>query len=152
MSSYSSKLSALLLLFALSVKGQNEITVAISGTVYISTSRSQGIANGQTFHEAESPFKNQILYLNTDSSSMQIRTDDQGCFNAKVRTGTYNVYQEEYIKGQKRGLLNFGSEVINVMKEGDTFSIHLKNNVNGRSAIREKGVPTKPAVIKTKKN
>lgn len=138
-----------------SLMGQRAEGVSVSGTVYISSSRSQGILNGKTFYEGEGRFRNQPIYFSNDTVQVQSVTDSAGVFHTVLKPGAYNVYQEGYVKGHSRGLITFGSGFIRITGNDEAFGIHLHNTANGRQAISNKGVPgngsrnTTP--VKTKK-
>lgn len=121
-------------------------TVKISGTVYISSSRSQGIANGQTFSEPQQLFKHQNIYFNNDTIQVSAKTDSLGIYTIEIKPGTYNVYQEQGLKNSKNGTLIYGSYGLKITIDGNGYDIYFKNIVNGRSAMMNKGMgsPAKP--------
>lgn len=126
---------------------QTKKEVQISGTVYISSSRSQGIANGETYNEPQQLFKYQNIYFNNDTIQVSTKTDSLGMYSIELKPGTYNVYQEQGLKNTKSGTLTYGSCGLKVTIAGNGYDIHFRNIVNGRSAMMNKGMgmPAKKA-------
>ncbi len=108
--------------------------VNVSGTVYMNSTRSQGIANGKVFHDPQYKFKHQTIYFLIDSTYTNATTDSIGKYEIKLKPGTYTVYQSEGVKSSKQGLKTYGTYVIDVNKDGVPYDIYFQNTQNGRTA------------------
>lgn len=112
---------------------QKKGEVTIKGTVYINSSRSQGIANGQTFTDPQKTFVNQPIYFKKDPITVKTMTDAQGNYTAFLKPGSYEVFQEAGLKSTTPGLAQIGTFWVTVGDDGGTYDIYFKNHVNGRS-------------------
>lgn len=112
----------------------NKVLIKVSGTVYMNSMRSQGIANGQVFRDPQYKFKHQTIYFLIDSTYSNATTDSAGAYEIKLKPGTYTVYQSEGVKNSKQGLKTFGTCVIDVKKDGGPYDIYFQNTQNGRTA------------------
>lgn len=144
-------LNILFVFISVTAFSQTKKTVTISGTAYISGSRSQGIANGQTYNEPQQVFKYQTIYFDNDTTQVSAKTDSVGVYTIELKPGTYNVYQEQGLKNTTKGTVVFGSYGIKVTTAGKGYDIYFKNIVNGRSAMMNKGMGTPTKQGPTKK-
>jgi len=134
---------------------QKKNDVAITGTVYISSSISPGVIDGKVISEVPHPFRNQIIYFKSDSPTVKTLTDSVGVFSIQLKEGTYIVHQENGLSNKKDGLNHFGTDVVEVKKGGGSYKISFHNSSNRRSTMNSgmsgKGLPDSKATKTTKK-
>lgn len=118
------------------IKGE----VIVTGTVYISSSVSPGVMNGNSISEGPFAFRKQPIYFKNDSILIKTATDSIGFFSIKLKEGSYTVLQEEGLTSSKGKLTQFGSEFIEVKRNGGPYKIVLKNSSNRRSSMNS-GTP-----------
>ena len=123
-----------------SVLSQNKNEVAITGTVYVSSSTSMGTLNGGSITEPQHPFKKQPIYFKNDSTTVKGTTDSLGIFSVKLKEGMYTVYQEEGLKKGKNGMEHYDSRSIEVKNGNSPFQIIFHNSSNRRSTLNS-GMP-----------
>lgn len=116
---------------------QNRQKLVISGKVYISSSRSQGVMNGKTITEPQQVFKLQTICFSKDTVKVNTQTDSTGHYSVELEPGTYNVYQEQALKDKRKGTINYGSYGLHIEKGGDGHDVYFKNTVNGRSVNQQ---------------
>ena len=124
-----------LLLIGNQVFSQKNIEIAVTGTVYISMSVAPGVMNGNALHEGPNTFRKQPIYFKNDIEIVKTLTDSVGVFSINLKEGVYTVYQEEGLKGSKDNLTRFGSDVIDVKKDGGAYKISFQNSSNRRSTM-----------------
>lgn len=120
--------------------------VVVSGTVYISGSTSMGTLNGESYSDAQHPFKNQPVYFQSDSTTQMVTmTDSLGRFSISLKPAVYILHQEAEIMQAKSKMTSFGTFVIDMLKYKGPYKVEFKNNSVRRSTMGgiNKGAPSK---------
>lgn len=117
-----------------SIFSQNSEIIA-TGTVYVTSSVSNGAIGYPSTSQGPHLFKNQNIYFTKDSIKVKTRTDSMGVFSIALKAGEYTIYQEGAQNNASRGLQHFGTYVIDVKKDCGPFKVEFHNSSNRRSAI-----------------
>lgn len=128
---------------------QKTNAVAVTGTVYISSSTSYGVADGGGSTTLAQPFKKQRLYFLNGNDTTIVNTDTVGVFKTQLNIAGYTIFQESGLKS-RRGLGIFGTAFISVSEKNAPYKIELHNSFNLRSSMGGKGSPSSKATKKSK--
>ena len=121
------------------VFSQKKNEVVVTGTVYVTSSVSNGAIGYNSSSEGPHTFRKQTIYFKNDSISVTAKTDSLGIFSVQLKEGQYTVYQESGLTNKKDGLNNFGTEVIEVKKGSGPYKIAFHNSSNRRAAMNSGG-------------
>ena len=125
--------------------------VVVTGTVYTSLSVSPGVMNGNSISEEPFAFRKQPIYFKNDSLLIKTSTDSIGFFSVKLKEGFYTVLQEEGLTSSKNKLTQFGSELIEVKRNGEPHKIVLRNSSNRRSSMNSGAANNNSSGLKSTK-
>lgn len=128
-------LTGFFLTSTLLVKPQKKNEIVVTGTVYISSSISPGVMNGNVIKEPQQTFRNQTIYLKTDSTTFNTKTDSLGKFSISLKPGTYIVEQQMEGTKKKTSMTQLGQFVLNVKKGDGPYKILFENSSSRRSAM-----------------